>query len=175
MDGCSAPAAVIVPALAMLACGSPFAPGRDLGSPIQTEHLLYELDRVALGVETEIRYELTNRTDGPVFIVNCNGATGVLLEKRIDGRWVKAWGNVTPDCLSPPIVVASGETISRTLSVFGGDPGCECGPTFSAGDRDGIYRIVLPDVLESFDPDTYPFGAQIPKDERVSNRFRLLE
>lgn len=157
------------------ACGSPLGFERDVEAPIQTSRLDYELREVDRGVETDIEYEFRNRTSAPIFIVNCNGSTGVRLEKLIGGEWVGAWGNTTPDCLSPPIVIDPGQAVTRTLSVFGGHPGCGCAPQFSFEEREGIYRMVLVDVLDSFDENLSPFGTQIPEEERVSNRFRLDE
>lgn len=126
-------------------------------------------------METEIGYELTNATAGPIFIVNCNGLTEVRLEKQVDGEWVHAWGNTVPDCLSPPIVIEPDESTRRTLSVFGGDPGCRCAPQFAFEDRAGTYRLVLIEVRDSFEDETLSFGAQIPLAARVSNPFRLTE
>lgn len=57
------------------ACSSPLGFERDVEAPIQTERLRYQLRRVDFGVETDIEYEFTNGTSGPVFIVNCNGST----------------------------------------------------------------------------------------------------
>lgn len=165
-------------ALALSGCGGPTLPERDEEAPIQTDRLAYELvpaDDGLPGVETVIGYEFTNRTGAPLYIVNCNGATAQVLEKRVDGEWVVVWGNVIPQCLSPAIVIEPGQTIPRELEVFGGDPGCNCAPTFTVEERSGVYRLVLPDVLSSFDPDARPFGTPLPKADRVSNEFRLDE
>lgn len=157
------------------ACSSPVDLDRDPEAPIQTERLQYELQRTDDAVQADISYTFTNKTETPVFIVNCNGSTAVRLEKRVEGQWTVAWGNIVPACLSPPIVVDAGESVTRTLFVYGGDPGCSCAPKFSVEDREGIYRIVLTNVLESFDEDAYRFGPTAPKRYRVSNAFQLTE
>jgi hypothetical protein len=154
-------------------CHSPLDIERDTAAPIQTDRLEYRLLRTTLGVETEIGYELTNATAGPIYIVNCNGSTEVRLEKQVHGEWVHAWGKSVPDCLGPPIVLEPGEVTERTLSVFGGDPGCRCAPQFAFEDRERTYRLVLIEVRDAFDEETLSFGAPVPLDARVSNPFRL--
>lgn len=162
----------------LAACQNPLALPRDEAAPIQTDRLEYTLrpsDSGLDGVETRIRYEYTNRTDGPLFIVNCRGATSIVLEREIAGQWEVVWANIIPACLSPAIELGPGQTIERELLVFGGDPGCNCVPKFEVEDREGVYRMVLTDVTSSFDPGSHPFGPLLPAEQRRSNRFRIVD
>lgn len=174
MRGAKLVFAIVLPLLAA-GCGSPVDVEEPPQAPIRTEFLQYELRAAGDGVRTEISYTFANAADDPIYIVNCQGATPVVLEKKVEGEWVTVWGNAVNDCPSPPVVIGSGEDALRTLSVYGGNPGCGCGPQFSVADRSGVYRLVLTDVLWSFDPEARPFGARVPRAFRVSNSFQLTE
>ena len=120
----------------------------------------------------EIPYVFTNRTGGPVYLVNCRGAFALHLEREDDGAWRTAWVPVLQLCLSLPIVIETNTTFVDTLEVWGAPAGSNTYPQFDADDPSGTYRIVWDNALSSFQ-DSYPFGPQIPLDARISNPFTL--
>ncbi len=146
---------------------------RDAEAPFQTDRLSYTLVSTPRGIEGNIAYVLTNRTQAPLHIVNCNGSTALSLEKQIGDQWVKAWSAIVPACLSQPIIVQPAQEYRDVVHVFGGHPGTMFDPKFSVDPVPGVYRLVWRDVLESFAPDARPFGEPIPLNQRTSNRFRL--
>lgn len=164
--------AALVLAVALVACDDgPFAPDREDDAPIQTDRLAYELERIEGRLETSIQYVFTNRGSTAVFIQNCNGATGIALEKRIDGVWTAVWGNVVPQCLSQAIALLPGQTISGELLV---DADCGCGvPRFETPELEGLYRMVFTEVFDAQTGDGFAAGEPVPVDRRRSNRFAL--
>jgi len=74
---------------------------RDLGPPIQTDRLLYDIVSDKSAWRTEIVWTFTNPIDETVYVVNCRGATPQKLEKWDSGEWVYAWSPIMNLCLSP--------------------------------------------------------------------------
>ena len=146
---------------------------RDVGALFQTDSLRYTLRAQSVGFDGEIGLTFTNRTGGTVYIVNCNESTAVSLEKRVAGQWETVWSPPIPLCLSKPITIAVGATYRTRIRIFGGYPGANSYPKFSTTDIAGEYRAVWAQVLSSYQPDSLPFGARLPIDRRVSNRFIL--
>lgn len=151
----------------------PIAPvvTRDSAALFQTDSLVYTM-RTDHDVTGDIGVALTNRTTGPLYIVNCSGSTGLALEKRVDGRWQYAWSPVIPLCLSPPIIVPVGGTYRTRVYINGAPPESGTRPQWLGGDVAGEYRLVWQQVLSSYD-DRAPFGELLPLEARVSNRFTL--
>jgi hypothetical protein len=130
---------------------------------LQTDSLVVELVREGDLLSTSIPYTFTNRTGGPVYLLNCRGGFGVHLEREDVGGWRLAWSPVLLACLSPPIVIDEAEVWVDTLDVVAGLPG----PA-------GTYRIVWGAAYSSYRPDGPPWGRQLRWAERVSNTFQLL-
>jgi hypothetical protein len=146
---------------------------RETAPFFQTDALTYTLQSGSHGYTGEIGVQFTNRTGETVYFVNCNGITGMSLEKLIGGRWEVAWSPVVPQCLSSPIVVPPGGTYDIRISVFAGYPDSNMWPKFSVTDVTGVYRAVWHYALRSYQDDL-PFGEQLALEQRVSNRFTLL-
>lgn len=146
---------------------------QDSASAFRTDALAYTLRATSAGLEGEIPFVFTNPTEGPVYIVNCNGSTSLQLEKLVEGNWVEAWSPAIPQCLSTPIVVQPGEEYRDTVRVFGGRPSTNVYPKFDVAEIPGVYRLVWSDVLRSYDDRSYPFGEALPAEQRTSNRFAL--
>ncbi|MBC7672990.1 MAG: hypothetical protein H7247_11270 [Polaromonas sp.] len=151
---------------------SPGVATRDTAALLQTDSLAYTLRPTSVGYQAEIGVTLTNRTTGTIFIVNCGGATGVQLEKRVGIAWQGVWSPVIPLCLSPPITVPIGSTYRTRISIFGGYPGTNAYPQFSVADVTGEYRAIWGSVLSTYQ-DWLPFGDPLPVEWRTSNRFTL--
>lgn len=140
-----------------------------VSAPIRTQHESYTYRLGQFGEEVVIEGQFTAPAD--VYIVNCNGAIGWGLQRKVDGRWVDAWIVATDACLSAPIVVKAGgvRSYSHLLRTGGGGvvyPGKRQGVV-----DPGTYRIVWYGVLRSFDRDARPFGEELPLEARVSNEF----
>jgi hypothetical protein len=146
---------------------------RDVGALFQTDSLSYTLRAGSVGFDGEIGVTFTNRTSGTAYIVNCNEATALSLEKRVAGQWKNVWSPPIPLCLSRPIIVAPSATYRTRIRIFGGYPGLNAYPKFSITDIAGEYRAVWAQVLSSYRTDSIPFGTPLPIDRRVSNRFLL--
>ena len=99
-----------------------------------------------------------------VFLVNCNGAISVGVQRREGDGWVNAWIGETNACLSPAIVLARGARHTATVTVIA-ERGIG-GPL-----RPGTYRAAWFNVLTSFDRDRRPFGDELPLEQRVSAPF----
>ena len=154
------------------ASGAGGALTRETAPLFQTDSLTYKLVAGSHGYEAEIEARFTNRTAGRVYFVNCNDATGLSLEKLINGAWVGVWSPALPMCLSQPITVPAGGTYDSRISVFGGYPGSNAWPQFSVTDLAGTYRLVWHHALRSYQ-DRLPFGVPLPLEQRASNRFTL--
>jgi hypothetical protein len=159
--------------LGLAACeGGLFAP-ESSDPPIQTSADEYLLETTSIGWETEISFVYANRSDGPYFLPNCGGSYDYVLEKLVEDRWVVAWGPILPACQSPVIRIDAGAALADTIGVFAGFPGTRFHPQFQMANPEGVYRIMVA-TLGSYDGDRYPFGDRIPREQRVSNEFRLV-
>lgn len=145
---------------------------RDTAAAFQTDSLHYTLRATSSGWEARIGFVFTNPTAAPAYVVNCGGATGVTLEKLVDGAWRAGWHAIIPMCLSAPITIAPGARWEPSLYVFGGYPGGNTVPRFEAPDPTGVYRAVWHSVLRTYQ-DRLPFGDPLPLAQRTSNRFTL--
>lgn len=140
---------------------------------IRTDQSEYRLRQTALGLETQILFTFRNRTGGAVYVPNCRGDAPPVLEKLVDGEWVRAWAPVILLCLSPPIVIQAGARHADTLRVLGCHPQNNCAPKFEVAEVEGTYRLLWPHVLTSYDDRRHPFGDPLPVGERISNTFVL--
>lgn len=157
----------------IIGCDAIIGSDRDASAPIQTGKSEYSATIRDGTVELEIPHTFTNQRAETVYIVNCNNAFGIKLQKRAGNTWVDAVGMIIPDCLSPAIEIPEGESYDNILQIHAGLPSSDIEPRFEVDEIEGIYRIVWIDVLESFDPDSYPFGEQIPLEQRLSNTFEI--
>jgi hypothetical protein len=146
---------------------------RDHDAPFQTGSTEYVLNRTSAGYAMEIDFQFTNPRDGLVYFVNCNGATGLVLEKWVAGQWQIAWAPVMPLCLSPPIIVRPHDAWSGKVHVYAGEFESNHYPQFDIRELEGVYRLQWVELLSSYDADRYPFGELLPRSERVSNRFEV--
>jgi len=150
LNGCDSPTTVVTPLL-------------------QTDAASYTLVRSADAYETRIRYVFTNRTGGPVYLANCQGSIGLLLERYEGGEWKTAWSPLFLACVSPPIVIGRGDTFMSSIHVWAAKPD----PWFDLANPKGTYRIVWTAARSSFQDDL-GFGPRIPMEFRVSNSFEFV-
>ena len=161
---------LVAAAVLLAACDSPVS----LSDPLLvTDGPSYVLRAEGLGWRVEIPYTFTNRTGGPVYLVNCNGAFAIRLDRLVHNAWKEAWSPILPLCLSAPIVIAEGATFRTTLHVWGARPNENAGPQFDASNPAGTYRIVWVGAVSRYQ-DELPFGPELPLEARVSNAFELV-
>ena len=114
----------------------------------------------------------TNRTTATANFVNCQGGTGVELQKLVDDKWTSVWSPALLACLSPPIIVAPGGTHQSIISIFAGYPGSNYFPQFGTTAITGVYRAVWTEVVTDYQ-DRLPFGNPLPLPHRISNQFTI--
>lgn len=165
---------VVVGVATVAGCGSvgPLELDRDGEPLLRTDRTSYTLRPTDRGVEFSLPFTFVNRTGGRVYLVNCHGAYAHRLEKAAGNEWIGAWSPVLPLCLSPPIVIETGDTFADTLHIFGGDPSENVAPEFRVEEIDGLYRLVW-SARSSYDPDAQGFGELLPLEQRISNAFEL--
>jgi hypothetical protein len=154
------------------ACDSPMGPNDPELTGIQTIGSAFSFVQANGHMSGEIPYVFTNRTGAPVYLLNCNGAFGIRLERFKSGGWTTTWSPVIPHCLSAPIVIEPGASFESTISVVAGILGSSVYPRFEEADPSGTHRIVWTAALSSFQNVT-PFGEPIGLEYRLSNSFQL--
>jgi hypothetical protein len=144
-------------------------------SPISTSAAEYVLQSSGGGWATNIPITFRNVTDATLYIVNCHQGLAPELEKRTAGGWEPFWSGVQLQCLSPPMVIERGDSLSATIVIWGALPGGNMAPTFRRAELDGTYRIVLGSVVHNYDSSYSAgrFGDPVPIEHRVSNTFQL--
>lgn len=148
-------------------------PPRDVGAPVQTDSLGYTLQPDTRGYRATIAFAFTNRTNRPVYVLtNVLGPNPPGLQKLVDSMWVEAWSTIVPFRSGRPIMVRPGEVYRDTLRLITAYAS-NAYPRFRVPEIPGVYRLVLFEVLSSFDAQRPPVGDNLPLDQRISNRFTL--
>jgi hypothetical protein len=119
-----------------------------------------------------IPYTYTNRTGDTVYLTNCNGDVSPSLQRRVGGAWEGWWYPVMNECLSPPVVIAPGAVYRDSLDVMIGEQDREVYDVLVES-RALDVRLDWQQALTSFSARKYPFGPQLPIEQRVSNAFTL--
>jgi hypothetical protein len=145
----------------------------DADSRLTTDAESYVLEPDGVGLGTVIGLSFTNPSNQPMYIVNCHGGLNTTLEKRVNGEWVRYWSPALLMCLSPPIVVGPGETLTRSLAIWGALPGNNVEPAWASADVEGTYRMELGSLVWNYSAGGQPFGDPVPVELRTSNEFTL--
>jgi hypothetical protein len=161
------------PATATAAASQPAPPSpAPPDAPIRTDRASYALTAGPQGLEATIVATLRAPADRPIYLLNCNGATGANLQRQTSEGWVYAWVIAMNACLSPPIVVPPGG--ERTTRIYVHEnSGAVLDPADSRMIVSGTYRVVWTGVLTSFDPNAKGFGEELPLEQRVSAPFHI--
>src|SRR5687767_9595372 len=119
-------------------------------APVRADRTSYVLTNGPQGPEATIVTTLRAPADKSLYLLNCNGATGVSLQRKVGHEWVYAWTVMMNACMSPPIVVPpNGEHTARVyLHEHSG------GVTYPQRARmieSGTYRVIWTGVLTSVD------------------------
>ena len=136
-------------------------------APVRTDRSSYVLTNGPQGPEATIVATLRAPADRAVYLLNCNGATGTNLQRKVGDGWVDAWAIMMNSCLSPAIVVPpNGEHTARIY--LHEHSGGVMYPQRARMIESGTYRVVWTGVLASFDPNARGFGPELPLEQRVS-------
>jgi hypothetical protein len=140
-------------------------------APIRTDRSSYVLTNGPQGPEATIVATLRAPADRTLYILNCNGASGLTLQRRSGEAWVYSWVIGMNACMSPPIVVPPGGEHTGRIYLHeraGAVPEPAGGRLVS-----GTYRVVWTGVVTSFDPNAPGNGPELPLEERVSAPFTI--
>jgi hypothetical protein len=136
-------------------------------APIRTDRSTYVLTNGSQGPEATIVATLRAPRDRALYILNCNGASGLTLQRKTDEGWVYSWVITMNACLSPPIVVPPGGEHTARIYVHE-RAGATTYPKGRPMIESGTYRVVWTGVLTSFDAKKEGFGPELPIEQRVS-------
>ena len=136
-------------------------------APVTTDRSTYVLTNGPQGPEATIVTTLRAPEDRALHLLNCNGATGVSLQRQVGDEWVYAWSVMMNACLSPAIVVPPGGEHTARVYLHENSGGVSYPPGARMLES-GSYRVVWTGVLLSFDPDVRGFGPELPLEQRVS-------
>jgi len=140
---------------------------------IRTDSAAYSLRSDGPGWTTTIGFRYWNTGADTVYVVNCNGAILMNLQKREAGEWKDAWNAEGNQCLSPALIVPPGRELRGEVGIWGAEPGNPSYNTFKSAEVDGEYRLVWYQPVHHYDPRPGSFGDTIPLADRVSNAFTL--
>ncbi|HYI10179.1 MAG TPA: hypothetical protein VEK57_14055 [Thermoanaerobaculia bacterium] len=152
---------------------SPAPPGKTASTPsvpaapVRTDRSSYVLTNGPQGPEATIVATLRAPAGRAVYILNCNGASSVTLQRKVGEAWVYAWAIAMNACLSPPIVVPPGGEHTARIYVHEHSGGVIY-PERGRMIESGTYRVVWSGVLASFDANAKGFGPELPLEQRVS-------
>ena len=171
------PSAALVTAVCGCLASSGQLPPRLAAPAVAVEHDTYRVRRVRDGevLELTIVATYTNRTADTIVVHPCyERRQAVALEKWVDGEWKSAFGQACPDILDRGAPrLAPGASRTDTSLIFATlRPNTE--PRFELATVPGLYRMVYWGVHGPARADGR-LGALLPKEQRVSNPFRVVE
>jgi hypothetical protein len=153
MAACSKSSATRVESAKLAKPAAPYA--------ITTDRSQYELRPGRYGPETTIVTTFTAPADKTVYLMNCNGAFSIGLERRVENEWTNAWTSEINGCASQPIVIRAGQSYTGTATVVSREEISRPVPA-------GTYRAVWYGVFTSYDPHERAMGTELPLEQRVS-------
>ena len=174
-------AAIPLAAAAWLAAcqpGADDAPPGESATGAPTHHFTvdsagYTLRRDGDALATSIGFVFRNRLADTVSVVNCNGHVVMNLEKRVGEGWEPVWHGMTNACLSPPLVIAPGDSLAGRIEVSGADPGHPSLPVFETAELDGEFRLAWYQPRLRYDAERGNLGDTLALADRVTTPFRL--
>lgn len=147
------------------------------GEPaIRTDRQEYALRLEGETIAVSIGMTYTNHSGRATHLLTCNGAFSMILEKFVAGRWVQAYGSVSPDCLGPVITIPPARQHAHALEVIAFQPSSTNDPKFQVEPVAGTYRVVWPlsEKLNSQYDARSGWGTLLPLEQRVSNNFEIM-
>jgi hypothetical protein len=109
-----------------------------------------------------------------IYVMNCNGAILMNLQKLEVGGWTDAWYAEGNQCLSPPLLIPPNTEFRGEALIWGADSGQRSYNTFRVPEIDGEYRLVWNQPVHHYHPSSGNFGDTLQLANRVSNQFTLI-
>ena len=125
----------------------------------EVDSAAYTLRRDGDGLTASIGWIFRNPVADTIQVVHCNGHIIMDLQMRTAEGWDYVWRAMTNGCLSAPIEIAPGDSLSGRMEVWGAEPGHPNLPTFTTADLDGEFRLVWHQPRTDFTMDPTQFGA----------------
>jgi hypothetical protein len=135
-------------------------------APIRTDRSSYVLTNGPQGPEATLVATLRAPADRTLYILNCNGASGLTLQRKKGEEWVYGWVVGMNACMSPPIVVPPGG--EHTGRIYLHERAGAVPEPVGGKLESGTYRVVWTGVLSAFDPNREGYGPELPIEQRVS-------
>lgn len=121
-------------------------------APITTDRARYTLQEGPYGPETTIVSTYTAPPERAVYLVNCNGASPMGLQRQVGNEWVLMWNIEMNACASAPIVIPPGGRHTGTFTAASGvDALVESRRTDTRLDP-GTYRVIWHGLTASENP-----------------------
>ncbi|HYC87967.1 MAG TPA: hypothetical protein VEO54_02050 [Thermoanaerobaculia bacterium] len=137
-------------------------------APVVTDRQRYAMQEGPFGPETTIVSTYTAPADRDVYLLNCNGAFAVGLQRPAGEQWEHVWLPGMNACMSAPIVIRAGESHQATIVADSGVDAAVSSRQTETKIGTGTYRVVWHGLLGSYEPDKSPPGAHLPIEQRVS-------
>ena len=145
---------------------------RDRGAASQTDSLHYQLAALEGRHVGRAMVTFRNQTADTAYFIHCNDATGVELQREVDGAWVRVWSPPQNGCHSPPIVVAPGNTLRRRVILFDGYQPEGADSVLPPPEKPATYRLVWTQLVHDYRRNASS-ERPLPLEQRVSNRFLM--
>ena len=140
---------------------------------VQTQGTEFDLVSRNGMLEGSVPYTYRNTLPDTLYIVNCLGQVAASFQKKSGDTWQNFWSPTVLLCLSPPVKIAPGTSITGTARIYGSRAGANSYPQLPNGDLTGTYRLLISPVVFHYTDRGQRFGAPVPLEQRVSNEFRL--
>jgi hypothetical protein len=165
---------VLLTVLAMTSiagCRTGAARGRQPTVTLVTDSTRYTVRQANGFYVATIGFVYANRSGTVVSTNYCQTPGPPLLEKNVDGRWVRAYDPVVLACLTiPPFRIPAGASYRGTLHFDVAQRGRNAFPTLEVDSIPGIYRLRWA-LHEGPDPD----ADNTTLAEAISNEFRFVQ
>lgn len=137
-------------------------------APVETDRPRYVMQEGPFGPETTIVSTYTAPATHDVYLLNCNGAFAVGLQRPVGDGWEHVWLPAMNACMSAPIVIRAGESRQATIVADSGVDAAVSSRRTETKIGTGTYRVVWHGLLDSYDPKASPPGPHVPIEQRVS-------
>jgi hypothetical protein len=173
-----APALLAACSLAVTACASTtdlLAPAAQLGDGetwLRTDATSYTVTAEPTMHTATIGVTYTNPLPRAVAVPACHRHYMPVLQKLVAGEWVTAFQWVELMCITPPLVIARGETYAFAFPIQAYPRGSNSHPQFQVESIPGTYRLIW--FVAVHDPRADAgLGEPLPFELTVSNTFEL--
>lgn len=141
---------------------------------VRTDREKYEMRDGPFGPEAAIVTTFRAPRERNVWVVNCNGAINVGLQRLDGSRWVDAWAPEMNACFSTSIELAAGEERTYAITIVSRADAPDPSQRTEQRIESGTYRVVWYGVLTSFDREAFKEGKELPVEQRVSAPITIV-